>query len=166
LRFHHLQRLQALEIKTSLRRDWVDGTHLAERLEPSTAVELSIVADELAAISDGESVDADNGVLGGSNGPSPGDGVTIVPQVQGLDSDLRLTSLTLGRVECGLAGEGGRTKRNTSHEVNGVRDINEVLIEGGVGDILLVATAGRDEAAIGRLVVGELQQGDEAIDKG
>lgn len=85
---------------------------MTERLEPSTAVKLSVVADELArGWADGESVDTNNGESSGGNLPSPGDGVTIVPQVQGLDGDLGLSSLaTLWVVESSLAGEGDRAK--------------------------------------------------------
>lgn len=54
----------------------------------------------------------------------------------------------------------------TSHEVDRVGDINKVLVQDGIRDILLVATAGRGEGGIGSgLVVGELQEGGEAADE-
>lgn len=100
-----------LEVKASLNLRRVDGTLLAERLEPSTAVELGVVADELAIVSYGESVDTDDGQGSGCDGPSPGDGVTVEPHVQGLDSDLGLTSLAvLWGIENSLVGESGATK--------------------------------------------------------
>lgn len=100
-----------LKVKASLDLRRVDGTLLAERLEPSTAVELGVVADELAIVGDRESVDTDDGQGSGSDDPSPGDGVTVEPHVQRLDSDLGLTSLAvLWGIEGSLAGESGATK--------------------------------------------------------
>lgn len=164
--------------------DFLDRTLSAERLKPGTVVELGIVLDELAVITNKELVDANDRVSGGLDDPSPGDRVAGEPNVQCLNLDLGLEN-SLAVVEGSFAGEGDGaelrekeslvnrdrptssffTYREASHEVDRVGNINKVVIQGGSRNISLVTTSGRDEATVGGDVVGELKEDLEVVHK-
>lgn len=89
--------------------DFLDRALSAERLKPGTVVEFGIVLDELAVITNKELVDANDGVSGRLDDPSPGDRVAGVPHVQCLNLDLGLEN-SLAVVEGSFAGEGDGAK--------------------------------------------------------
>ena len=62
----------------------------AKRLEPGTIVELGIVLDELAIVTDNKLVDTNNGKGSRLDNPSPSDSVAGIPYVQGLNFDFGL----------------------------------------------------------------------------
>ncbi len=105
--------------------DGVDRAVATETLEPSTAVELSVVLVDKTVAVDQHVVDAGDGIRQGVDLPSPGDGATVVPDVEDIDANLRLKD-TLAIVECSLAVEGDGAQREASHEVDRVGDIDEV----------------------------------------